>query len=402
MQMSDLRGWSRLAVEATLGVTDLVEELHRSVTNLPAVGGPNPERRERMRGITGFVYRTIRRITQWIGNGIDGALGRLQPLLLANPADRPSPTSPNRDSLPRDALLAALNGVLGDHLEASGNPLAIPMQFRREGRPLDPAQEQGGRVLLLVHGLCRSDLQHRRKGHDHGARLAEELGYSPVYLHYNSGRSIATNGRELAERLEAFLRTWPVPVTELVVVAHSMGGLLMRSACRVAEDAGLAWRERLQKIVFLGTPHHGAPLERGGNWVTLALDSTSYTAAFARLSRIRSAGIVDLRFGELTDVAGKVARRSRPRTPVPLPRSVACFAIAASLASGPRPSGGAAARALLGDGLVPVTSALGDDADPARALAIPPHRRFIGYGMSHLDLLDRGVVYEQIRTWLAE
>ena len=359
-----------------------------------------------MRGITGFVYRTIRRITGWVGHSVDGGLAQLQPLLLADAATMPPSTAPLAPH--RDAVLAALNGVLGDHLEESGNPLAIPMQFRRAGEVLDPARETGGRILLMVHGLCRSDLQWRRKGHDHGASLAADFGLTPVYLHYNTGRAIATNGRELAERLEKLHSGWGAPVTDIVVVAHSMGGLVMRSACHVAETEGFAWRGKLRKIVFLGTPHRGAPFERGGNWVTLALDASSYTAAFARLGRIRSTGITDLRFGQVLPLRNRdrFAPGSGHGEALPLPRGVACYAVAATLAKGPeaapRPGALAAAKTVLGDGLVPLASALGDDADPAQALAIPAARRFVAYGMNHLDLLSRLEVYGQIARWLAE
>ena len=407
--MSDLRGFSRLAVEATVAMTDLVEEVHRSVTTVPEVGDLDPARPKRMRGITGFVYRTIRTITHWVGHSVDGGLTQLQPLLLVPPAalsslsaepPMPAPVSPHRD-----AVLAALNGVLGDHLEATHNPLAIPMQFRRAGRTLDPGKERGGRMLLMVHGLCRSDLQWLRKGHDHGASLAAELGLAPVYLHYNSGRAIAANGRELAMRLESFVADWGEPVRELLVVAHSMGGLVMRSACQIAEGEGLAWRDKLRKIVFLGTPHHGAPLERGGNWVTLALDTSSYTAAFARLGRIRSAGITDLRYGQVVPLreGDRFAPGSGHGISLPLPRGVACFAVAATLAKGPEPAPAAlaTAKSVLGDGLVPVTSALGDDPDPEKALAIPADRRLVVYGRNHLGLLDSPTVFAQISRWLA-
>jgi hypothetical protein len=203
--MADLRGISRLAVEATVAMTDLVEEVHRSVTTIPEVGALDPSRAKRMRGITGFVYRTIRTITHWVGHSVDGGLAQLEPLLLAQPGPVPrsaAPVSPHRD-----AVLAALNGVLGDHLAATHNPLAIAMTFRRAGHVLEPRLEKGSRMLLLVHGLCRSDLQWLRKGHDHGASLARELALTPVYLHYNSGRAIATNGRELAMRLRPWSPT---------------------------------------------------------------------------------------------------------------------------------------------------------------------------------------------------
>lgn len=409
-QMSDLRGFSRLAVEATVAMTDLVEEVHRSVTRLPEVGSVDRTRPKRMRGITGFVYRTIRKITHWVGHTVDGGLARLQPLLLVPPGLSPSAlNSPIPVSPHRDAVLSALNGVLGDHLDATRNPLAIPLEFRREGRVLDPARERGSSLLLLLHGLCRSDLQWLRKGHDHGAKLAADLALVPVYVRYNSGRAIATNGRELALLLEDFVAGWGETVSEIVVVAHSMGGLVMRSACQVAEAEGLTWRGQLRKIVFLGTPHLGAPLERGGNWVTLALDASSYTAAFARLGRLRSAGITDLRYGRVTPVhdGDRFTRGTGSGALLPLPRGVACYAVAATLTPSREPALAVltAAKAVLGDGLVPVTSALGDDPDlpaSARTLAIPGSQRFIAFGTSHLELLSHPEVYTRISGWLAE
>ena len=216
---------------------------------------------------------------------------------------------PPSSSAEREALQAAANGVLGDHLAASANPLAIPMRLRRDGQPLDlttPAlaaalPQPTGKILVLAHGLCMNDRQWRRKGHDHGAALAADAGFTPVYLHYNSGLHVSTNGRAFAGQLEALLGAWPVPVDELVIIGHSMGGLLARSACYYGELAGHAWPRHLRKIVFLGTPHHGTAFERGGNWVTVALGVSRYTAAFARLGKIRSAGITDLRYGSFLD-----------------------------------------------------------------------------------------------------
>jgi len=160
VSLSDIRGWSRLAVEATVGLTDVVEMVHRSVTRLPRAGGATLGR---TRGITGLVYRTVRQIAQAVGGGIDGALAQLALI-----GESPSASAPPASSVQHEAAVAVLNGVLGDHLEASENSLAIPMQFRRGGRIVDAAREKGDRIVLLVHGLCRSDLQWRRRGHDHG------------------------------------------------------------------------------------------------------------------------------------------------------------------------------------------------------------------------------------------
>nr|HMN59664.1 hypothetical protein [Anaerolinea sp.] len=195
----------------------------------------------------------------------------------------------------REAVLAALNGVLGDHLASSGNPLALSMRFRRAGQALvlrrpslaKAIAQPTGRILILVHGLCRNDLQWERNGHDHGAAIAAEPGIghrcTPVYLHYNSGLHVSTNGREFARLVESLVRAWPVPVAEIAIVAHSMGGLVTRSAVHYASGERRAWTGKLTKIVFLGTPHDGAPLERGGNWVNVVLDRSPYTTALARL-----------------------------------------------------------------------------------------------------------------------
>jgi pimeloyl-ACP methyl ester carboxylesterase len=222
-----------------------------------------------------------------------------------------------------------------------------------------------------------------------------------VYLHYNSGLHVSINGRAFAGLIEDLLHAWPVPVQELVIIGHSMGGLVARSACHYGKLARHDWLRHLGKIVFLGTPHHGAPLERGGNWVDVILGASPYSAAFARLGKIRSAGITDLRYGNLVDEDwerhDRFARSKDKRLAVPLPDAAQCYAVGASIAK----RAGDRREQLLGDGLVPLPSALGQHANPGLSLPIPQSRQWIGYGMNHLDLLDRTEVYEQIREWLS-
>ncbi len=55
----------------------------------------------------------------------------------------------------------------------------------------------------------------------------------------------------------------------------------------------------------------------------------------------------------------------------------------------------------LGDGLVPVASALGRHKDRARALEFPADRQWVACETGHLDLLSRSNVYEQVARWLA-
>ena len=234
-----------------------------------------------------------------------------------------------------------------------------------------------------------SDLQWQREGHDHGAALADALGYSALYLHYHSGLHLHENGAAFAGLLESLIQHWPVPVHELCIIGHSMGGLVARSACLSADEQRYGWLRRLRKLVFLGTPHLGAPLERGGNGLDKVLDLSPYSEPLSRLGRSRSAGIQDLRHGTIASDHGQ---------PAPLPSGVACYAAAATL--GKRRS--LLADRLIGDGLVPLNSALGRDRNRSRALGIPETRQWIGYEMGHLELLSRPEVYSQLRLWLED
>ncbi|RVT53369.1 alpha/beta hydrolase [Rubrivivax albus] len=391
LRPADLRGLSRLGVQAVLGVTHIVEAMHHTVLSRPHPLGQRPA--GRTGGITGFVYGAVRGTTRVVGAGLDGLL-RVLPGGLAATGPR------------REAFVAALNGVVGDHLADSGNPLAIPMRLRIGGRPwrdalATTAATPSRRVLVLVHGLAMHDGQWHRRGHDHGQVLAQALGVTPVYLHYNSGRHVSQNGQDFRAALDDLVTNWPVPVDELMIVGHSMGGLVARSACHGAGRR--PWRRRLSRLVFLGTPHHGAVLERGGRLVDAALGVSPYAAPLARLGQVRSAGITDLRYGNVQAADGQHRHRHDQthddRRPTPLPRGVACHVVAATTARAVAPRRGLH-DALIGDGLVPLASALGEHADTALRLRFRPDRRMIITGANHFDLLSRADVAAQLQAWL--
>ncbi len=394
LRVTDLRGVARLATQATTGVTHITEGVHQSV--LGTMGLPGGKEVGRTRGLTGLVYQGIRGVTRLVDVSLQAALLRLEPFLErgANAALSPE----------REAVLSALNGVMGDRLAEDGNPLALTMELRQQGRVIDLAAlrasgQATGKVLLLVHGLCMNDLQWLRAGHDHGAHLAQALGYTPVYVRYNTGLHTSINGGELAGRIEALLADWPVPVQELNVLVHSMGGLVVRSAVQQAVQGGLQWPGRLRKLVFLGTPHHGAPLERAGNWVDVILGSTPWSRPFARLGHLRSAGITDLRYGHVqeADWQGHDRFRKRPdaRHHLPLPPGVACYTVAATLARQRSPL----AERLVGDGLVPLRSALGQHEQAERTLEFPKSHQYVAYGLGHMALLEDAQVAQQLVRW---
>ena len=378
--IDDLRGAARLAVDATVGITDLVEKMHHTIQlgHLP-VGA---SRADVTRGLTGLIYRSIRGTTRIVGRGLDMGLSPVAAVL-----------PEGESTAARDAWVSAINGVYGDHLVRTENPLAIDMSFRHDGARVDPQRPAEmlagvtGRLLVIVHGLCLNDQHWTRDGDNRIEAVAAEHGYTPVYLRYNSGRSIATNGREFADLLETLLCHWPQPVQEVAIVGHSMGGLVGRSAVHHGHAARHEWPRSLRRLVFLGTPHHGAPLERGGHRLDYIMELSPYVAPFARLGKSRSAGITDLRYGTITDDEQEF---------VPLPQAVECYALAATLGK----RRGRVAERLVGDGLVPLDSALGRHKDAARTLALPEERQWVGYEMGHLELLGRPEVYAQLRKWL--
>ena len=450
LRATDARAIAQLATQATTGVVNMAEGVHQSVwQTLGAGGGKEPGQTG---GLTGLVYQSVRGVTQLVGKSLDAVLGRLQPMFDA--IDRAAPETPQRE-----AVLAALNGVLGDRLAESHSPLATVMSLRYSGAALDwqalpPGLTASGKVLVLIHGLCMNDLQWQTRpvvfkevSNDaasrvqvemsqpasHGATLALALGYIPVYVRYNTGLHTSQNGAEFSKLLEELVAHWPIPVEELTVVAHSMGGLVTRSAVHQATypatcpashpashpaahadvapsgkpaEAVPRWPSLLKNIVFLGTPHHGAPLERAGHWVDVLLGSMRYSKPFARLTQLRSAGITDLRYGHVLeeDWQGHDRFRKKPdsRVHVPLPEGVACFAIAATTAAHATHATFRASMAdrLIGDGLVPLHSALGVHDDAQRNLHFAKKSQWIACRMNHLQLLSSPAVARQLVAWL--
>ncbi len=399
LRASDLRGVARLATQATTNISRVAEGVHQSVlSTMGLTGGAQPGQ---ARGLTGLVYQSIRGVTRLVDAGLQAGLARLEPFFAPG-------TRGTGVQWEREAIVAALNGVMGDRLQQDANPLCTRMGWYQQGLPLDvraltASGSARSKVLVLVHGLCMNDLQWRHDGHDHGAFLAQALGYTPVYLRYNSGQHTSINGAELSLLLESLVPSWPVPITELAVLGHSMGGLVARSACHHAalpHAGGSAWLPLLRHLVFLGTPHHGAPLERAGHWIDVLLGSTPYSRPFARLAQLRSAGITDLRYGHVLDADWRGRDRFRlspdQRTHLPLPSGVACYAAAATVAARRSP----AADRLVGDGLVPLHSALGIHDDTNRTLGFTNAQQAVFYRLGHLALLSDARVAQQLAHWL--
>lgn len=389
-----IRGLASLGVDATAGITDIVEGMYRNIAAASPVLGQEPD--GPARGIAGLVHRCIRESSTAIGGGVDQLLDL-------------APTTRQMDDNPaHDAWRAALNGVVGDHLHNRNNPLAIPLQFRAHGLRLDSKQlaaqlpDATDSLLLLAHGLCMNDRQWTREGHSHASAVQQAMACTPIHTWMNTGRPIADNGLELAHAIEALVAAWPVPLRRIQLLGHSMGGLVLRSAIAQAEQLDLRWNKQVTHLVCLGTPHFGAPLERAGHAFNSSALHSPYTAPLGRLGWLRSAGITDLRHGAVlaaaSDAPDRFAPGNVPIERVPLPVGIRCSAAAATLGE---QNGDWKDRAA-GDGLVPVSSALGLCRDADACLDFASENTLVVHRTNHWELLDDGPVRDFVLRQLAD
>ena len=323
----------------------------------------------------------------------------------------------SHDSLhdrPRARLaIGAITGVLGDQIAEQHAALAPEMRVRHHAGPLrrlpanlahDADDRTTGRIVIFLHGLCETDLcwsysAVKRWGDrsvTYGSKLRDDDGWTPLYANFNTGLRISANGRELSELMGGLVAEWPVEVTEIALVGHSLGGLVARSAAHQGHEAGARWTTLLRHVVGLGTPHHGAPLERFANWGTHRLARLPETRAVAGLINQRSVGIKDLRHGSMLEADWLDRDPDDPEnrvTEAPLIPGVAYSMASATLS---RDTEGLFAMDLL----VQHSSAHGR----GRSRTIPfdaARTHHIGGGKHHFDLLADATVYEALRGWLA-
>ncbi|UQA57793.1 esterase/lipase family protein [Polyangium aurulentum] len=310
-----------------------------------------------------------------------------------------------------ERVIGVLNGAVGDYLQRTGNGLATPMQLVLGGKPVELSRgalaaaypKATGRVAVLVHGLmCVESVWNMPGGETYGSLLARDLGYTPVYLRYNSGLHISENGEGLDALLGRLVNAYPVPVEELLLIGHSMGGLVLRSATHAASEEARSWLSLVRRAFYIGTPHLGAPLERFGNLVSWTLQKVGnpYTTLIADIMNLRSSGVKDLRFASLRredwDGADADALLMNRRHPVPLLPQIRHHLIAGTVSADPRLS------LLFGDALVAVASATGRAKPKHRCSPFPQEHVRIMAGMDHMRIARAPEVYAQIRAWCEE
>ena len=286
---------------------------------------------------------------------------------------------------------AAVNGLIGDRLLRERPQLAIPMAVRRDGADVVPERESlaaafpgaTGRLVVFLHGLCENESYWQRHRDRTGTTYAEMLadrGWTPLMLRANTGLPLRENGAALAGLLQLLVDEWPVEVTRIALVGHSLGGLVMRAAGAVVSDAAPPWSGLVSDVITLGTPHLGAPIAWGIGHGSRGLGMLPETAAFGRILDWRSRGVHDLVAGLAEDVP-------------PLPHA-RYHLVAATLTARERHPVGH----LVGDLLVRPRSAYGRD----RGRRLFPEADLLHVGRTdHFGLLNHPEVHAAMQRWLA-
>lgn len=400
MTPAELRAAGSLGGAAFAGLVSRIEQVHQVISGRAfdfARPGSSLARR-----VHDSVSRSTYAAVSTAGAAAGVAAGKA--LSVSSPAGQPVDTDP-AGSL----ALATLNAIAGDRLGPDLAPLAIRMAVRANGRDIDLTADALAasfpdatpKLAVFVHGLAETDDSWRRRAAEsapYGDRLEADLGYTAVYVRYNTGRHVSDSGRDLSGLLATLTAGWPTQVREILLAGHSMGGLVIRSACHYGREASAGWVDQVRHVLYLGSPHTGAPLARAAGLAGWVLRLAPETRPFAALAA-GSSSVRDLRHGYLLDDdwagCGLDCCLRDHRTDVPLLASAHHYAISATVSADPSSPVGA----LVGDLLVQPASAHGRRGSRQR-IPFPVHlRRGLG-GMHHFDLLNHPDVWAAIEGLL--
>lgn len=389
------------------GIRTLVQDTHLGVHDA-VVGGMERALGPGARRIGGLHGAHLNGIYKLVDLGLQAASAAGAAVAAHAPPDPDEALDPLSDPPPRrladhphgSLVLAFVNGMYGDRLASLSHPLAARMMLRMGGAELAPTPAAlaaaypaaTGRLAVFLHGLMETEdswrfrafCQYGDRTVSYGSRLAADGGFTPVWLRYNTGRAVADNGRDLARLLTEVVSAWPVPVRDIVLVGHSMGGLVLHSALAQTQDA---WPELVHSTVTLGTPYLGAPLERGAKALAHRMTPIPHARWLKGTIEGRSLGIRDL---------GEGLGAHEELYPGGVGPSPHCrhYLVFGALLPGERGRW----RDFAGDVLVPIPSASGGydvarlpEGGVATVVSIPR--------VHHLALLNHPAVYEQLRAW---
>jgi hypothetical protein len=390
----------RLGGHAFGGLVSCIEQVHQAIadrTFAPAglAGAP-------ARLVHDFVARSVYLAVR--GAGVAAGVAGGEAGFVLGAGGEPAGREPAGN-----LALAVLNAAAGDRLGSDLAPLAIGMAVRADGCDVGLTARQIAaafpdatpRLAVFVHGLAETEVSwYRREAQSvpYGRRLQAEFGYTPVYVRYNTGRHISESGHDLADLLDSLTAAWPERVDEILLAGHSMGGLVIRSACHYGGEADAAWARRVRHVFYLGSPHLGAPLARAAGLAGWVLGRVPETRPFAALAS-GPASVKDLRHGYVLDDDWAGCNQDcclrDHRCDALLLAGASHYAVSATVTADPASPFGA----LVGDLLVQPASAHGQRGLRQHIRFPIEQGRRLG-GMHHLDLLNHPDVWGAMNSLL--
>ncbi|WP_288108444.1 alpha/beta fold hydrolase [Limnobacter sp.] len=382
---SAIEGGLKLAGDTFEQAASRVHEFHRAISDMPfkAVGTATLSSSKPIESvhneITDLVYSAVKEVGKGVFNGAAWAVKQ---------ANQGLATQNRRPSRRVAAINSAINGLLGDHLSATRNPIEIKTGFYQDGHLLGLEQDEliqafpdaKSSLVVFVHGLCCNEdswfLYHKPEAlHTvpYGPRLAHHFDVTPLYLRYNTGRSIEANARQFKRILTRLCKNWPVAIDHVILVGHSMGGLVSRALVEMFEPEDLLLQHALKDVVCLGSPHAGAPLARLAAAGEGLLDRFELSKPVSRVLGVRSTGIRDLQGG-----LGPLMTSDGHRVQFHL------------IGSTVGKSTGSWLNDTVGDGLVQMSSALADETGTAQRAAFSQKH--------HMQLLNDPEIYVQLEA----
>lgn len=395
---AEVQALTRLAGDEFVGAVDGIAAIHRAISDRVFAA---------VRVGVGPAADPVKIVHDAITDGVYAVVGGTGFVVgeVASAVQVPGVTAPSR-TVWGAGILAAVQGLIGDALEDEAPILASPMTFRVDGEPVPPELLAAHfavpttRLVVHLHGLVETEHAWRLGGRPtYGERLESELGYTPVFVRYNSGLHISENAAQLSTLLTRLVTSWPLPVHEICLIGHSMGGLVARSACHQADEAGQAWVRAVRQVVCLGSPHLGAPLEQLAHYAAAAFDLLPETRPLGKLLRRRSAGIRDLRHGSLVDEDWRDldvdTLRARAVREVPLLAGAEHYFVTATFTRSPKHPLGL----IVGDGMVLTGS--GSGRGRARRIGFDGVNSLHVPEANHFSLLNHEAVYAALHSWLS-
>jgi hypothetical protein len=382
MQAAEARALGALAGGVVAGVATRVADVHDAVLRR------TPARRTGVAAVHDAIARPVYATVRGISTTVARAAGVA--VATTRRADAPSLADSRAGAL----ALGAIGGIAGDRIERDVPALAPATAVRAGGRAVALERDAlaaafpaaGPKVAVFVHGLCETETEWRLFAPPsgpatYGDRLQRDLGHTPVFVRYNSGLSVQESARRLDALLESLAAAWPAPVGEIVLVGHSLGGLVAIRAAHAADRRGAAWVRALRHVVCLASPHHGAPLAKGVHAAAAALARFPETRPFADVLDLRGDAVRDLRLGPAEDI--------------PFVAGASYYAVCATITrDAEHPLGRVA-----GDLFVRRASASGHGPGGRRIPFEVDNGHHAG-GRNHFHVLNDADVYARIRRWL--